>query len=126
MAILWNQHTIQIKKNNPGPRGKPDVMFFQPQLHDTIDFKISCDNDCVDVCRDMYTSEGVTIDFKISCDNDCVDVCRDMYTGVNNGVSGEFKELACLLLNDADVQMPVSVDDAVSDKLLDKIDIMNN
>ena len=105
MAILWNQHTIQIKKNNPGPRGKPDVMFFQPQLHDTIDFKISCDNDCVDVCRDMYTSEGA-----------------------NNGISEEFKELACLLLNDADVQMPVSVDDAVSlyAKLMDKIDLVDN
>ena len=105
VAILWNQHTIQIKKNNPGPRGKPDVMFFQPQLHDTIDFKISCDNDCVEVCRDMYTSEGV-----------------------NSGVSGEFKELACLLLNDADVQMPVSVDDAVSlyAKLMDTIDLMDN
>ena len=105
VAILWNQHTIQIKKNNPGPRGKPDVMFFQPQLHDTIDFKISCDNDCVDVCRDMYTSEGT-----------------------NNGISEEFKELACLLLNDADVQMPVSVDDAVSlyAKLMDKIDLVDN
>ena len=22
VAILWNQHTIQIKKNNPGPRGR--------------------------------------------------------------------------------------------------------
>ena len=105
VAILWNQHTIQIKKNNPGPRGKPDVMFFQPQLHDTIDFKISCDNDCVDVCRDMYTSEGA-----------------------NNGISEEFKELACLLLNDADVQMPVSMGEAVSlyAKLMDKIDLLDN
>ena len=80
-------------------------MFFQSQLHDTIDFKISRDNNCVDVCRDMYTSEGV-----------------------NSGVSGEFKELACLLLNDADVQMPVSVDDAVSlyAKLTDTIYLMDN
>ena len=104
-VLLWNQHTIQIKKNNPGPRGKSDVMFFQPQLHDTIDFKISCDNDCVDVCRVMYTPEGV-----------------------NSGGCGEFKELACSLLNDADVHMPVSVDDAVSlyAKLMDKIDLMDN
>ena len=59
-----------------------------------------------------------------------MEVCRDMYTseGVNSGVSGEFNELACLLLNDADVQMPVSVDDAVSlyAKLMDTIDLMDN
>ena len=102
MAILWNQPTIQIKKNNRGPRGRTSCSFSHSYMTLST-LRYQCDNDCVDVFG--YTSEGV-----------------------NSGVSGEFKELACLLLNDADVQMPVSVDDAVSlyATLMDKRYLMDN
>ena len=37
VAIEWNQHTLQVKRNSQAPRGKPDVMFFTPALYDTND-----------------------------------------------------------------------------------------
>ena len=54
--------------------------------------------------------------------------CTYTSEGVNSGVCGEFEELACLVLTDADVHMPVSVADAVSlyAKLMDTIDLMDN
>ena len=31
----WNRHLIETKKNAEGPRGKPDIMYFNPELYDT-------------------------------------------------------------------------------------------
>ncbi len=38
IAIEWNQHLIETKKNAEGPRGKPDIMYFNPQLYDAYSY----------------------------------------------------------------------------------------
>jgi len=105
VAVLWNQHTIQMKKNNEGPRGKPDVMFFVPQLYDTRDHSLPCDNDLVEHCFETYGMDRPV-----------------------HGCSEEFNELLRLLLQEEQVQPPTSVDEAVGfyAKLLDEIDRLDN
>ena len=39
-AAEWNTHLIQSKKGMEGPRGRPDIMYFQPQVYDTESFGI--------------------------------------------------------------------------------------
>ncbi|XP_064630795.1 uncharacterized protein LOC135489386 [Lineus longissimus] len=43
VAIEWNRHTLQVKRNCQSPRGKPDVMYFTPELYNTRDLKIGVD-----------------------------------------------------------------------------------
>ena len=33
VAIEWNQHTIQARKASEGPKGKPNIMYFTPELY---------------------------------------------------------------------------------------------
>ena len=35
LAVEWNQHLIEAKQKDEGPRGKPDVLFFTPQRYNT-------------------------------------------------------------------------------------------
>ena len=50
VAIEWNRHTLQVKRNCQSPRGKPDVLFFTPQLSDTRDYKVEIRRDDVERC----------------------------------------------------------------------------
>ena len=34
----WNLHSIATKKNSECEKGKPDVMFFMPQMHGTVSY----------------------------------------------------------------------------------------
>ena len=33
VVIEWNQHTIQARKASEGPKGKPNIMYFTPELY---------------------------------------------------------------------------------------------
>ena len=43
----WNQHLIETKKNAESPRGKPNIMFFHPQIHDTQSYGFEFRNEGV-------------------------------------------------------------------------------
>ena len=42
MAMEWNRHLIETKKNAEAPRGKPDIMYFNPQLYMTESCGVEC------------------------------------------------------------------------------------
>ena len=46
-AMEWNQHLIETKKNAESPRGKPNIMFFHPQIHDTQSYGFEFRNEGV-------------------------------------------------------------------------------
>jgi hypothetical protein len=44
IAQNWNTHAIRPQKNNELNYGKPDVMFYLPELFDSQDFGTDVDN----------------------------------------------------------------------------------
>ena len=54
VAIQWNQHRIQVKKNSDNRGGRPDVMFFIPDAYNVEDYKVSCDSTDIQICRNIY------------------------------------------------------------------------
>lgn len=85
IAHKWNIHEIRPQHNAELKYGKPDVMYFLPEVFDTHEY-------------------GVVVD---KCDVTC---CKEMYS-VPKGENEDFKELAQLLKND--LQMPHDTDAAL-------------
>lgn len=54
VVIQWNQHTMQVKKNNESPGGKPDILFFVPDSCGTRDYIVNCDQNDILYCQQAY------------------------------------------------------------------------
>ena len=75
IAKHWNLHKIRPCANTESVPGRPDVLFFLPQLPDTVDHKIAVSDDELSIAEEC-----------------CCDSIPE------NGCSREFQELACLIL----------------------------
>ncbi|XP_071797832.1 uncharacterized protein [Asterias amurensis] len=81
-ARLWNEHHIRYCKNSEGPHGKPDTMFFLPQLYGTHEYKHEvsladirdvneefctpvsehgCSEEFLQIVEEIMTEEGYTL-----------------------------------------------------------------
>ena len=56
---LWNTHNIQRQKRCEVEGGKPDVMFFTPEIYGTQSYLKEVDIDDVKACKEMYTENCV-------------------------------------------------------------------
>lgn len=86
IAQHWNLHTIRPQTNNELTQGKPDCLFFIPELYKSRDYGTKIDNADVQVCLQLYSTDRY--------------VC-----------SPEFKELVYLLK--PDLQLPFSAEDGL-------------
>lgn len=86
IAIEWNSHGTRKQKNVECPSGKPDVLYFSPQLYTSRDYGHQVDSRDVSICIDNYGSKRT--------------VC-----------SPEFTELINVLL--PGLQAPVNVTDSL-------------
>ena len=77
VAELWNKHIISPSKfgNNSGPRGKPDCIFFLPNLYSTENYQIS-----------IAFDELEEIDDAVMCPADVTDEFNEFATCVMEGV----------------------------------------
>ena len=50
----WNIHTIASKQNSDGPKGKPDIMYFNPDIYDTESYGTPIDVEDIEACRQQY------------------------------------------------------------------------
>lgn len=57
VATEWNLHPIRSNKNNENPHGKPDVMYFTPELYNTHDYGTQVALEDVALCKELYTKE---------------------------------------------------------------------
>ena len=58
VAKLWNTKRIELRKGEVGVvGGKPDVMFFLPEVYSTRSFLVRTDERDVRICKDMYTQQ---------------------------------------------------------------------
>ena len=61
IAQHWNSHNIRRQKRFAElPSGKPDVMFFVPELTDGYDFKTHVNSEDVNMCIHLYGQEKET------------------------------------------------------------------
>ena len=104
IAKHWNLHKIRPCANTESVPGRPDVLYFLPQLHDTVDHKI------------------VVSDDELSIAEEC---CCDSIP--ENGCSREFQELVCLIMEDEGLQYPSTPQEgaALYFTLLHKINNIN-
>ena len=52
-ARLWNLHRIRPSTNNTSPHGRPDMLYFLPEMSNTRDYKHEIDMDDIDIAREM-------------------------------------------------------------------------
>ena len=50
----WNTYTISAKRNAEGPKGKPDVMYFNPEFYHTDSYGTIADLEEIEACKEIY------------------------------------------------------------------------
>ena len=83
IAKHWNLHKIRPCPNTESLPGRPDVLYFLPELHDRVDYKVA------------VTDDELSIAEEICCDSI-----------PETGCSHEFQELANMIMEDEDIQYP--------------------
>ena len=58
VAILWNLHRIRPSTNPESPPGRPDMLYFMPEINNTRDCKTALDMDDVDVVGETLGLQG--------------------------------------------------------------------
>ena len=56
IATEWNQHRIQVKKNQEIPSGIPDVLYFFPESVHVLNYGKSVHTEDIVACSEMYTN----------------------------------------------------------------------
>ena len=90
IARHWNLHKIRLCANTESLPGRPDVLYFLPQLHDTLDFKVAVPSDKLSIAEEI-----------------CCDFIPE------TGCSAEFQELANLIMEDESLQYPTTPDEGL-------------
>ena len=91
VAQLWNLHNIRPSSNAEMPSGRPDTMYFVPEITGTQDYKVAVDLDDLDVAIEMFPLD------------------RPRY-----GCSPLFSELALMLMEDNELSPPSNVEEAMA------------
>ena len=55
VAELWNTHNIQAQKRLEAHGGKPDIMYFTPEVYNSQNYLINVDDENVNACKRLYT-----------------------------------------------------------------------
>lgn len=55
MAELWNTHNTQAQKRLEVHSGKPDIMYFTPEVYNSQNYLITVDVENVNACKRLYT-----------------------------------------------------------------------
>ena len=91
VARHWNLHKIRPSSNNESPPGRPDVLFFLPQLLNTADYKTPAPSDEIEIATEMCSTNG----------DETVQGCE------------EFLNLAELIMDDEGLNHPSTADEAL-------------
>lgn len=54
VAKLWNVKAIQVKSNSGLHGGKPDVMYFLPEVYNKTNYLVPVNQDDVTICKNLY------------------------------------------------------------------------
>ena len=100
VAQLWNLHNIRPSSTAESLSGRPDTMYFVPEITGANDYKVAVDLDDLDVAMEMFPLERP-----------------------RHGCSPLFSELAFMLMGENELSLPSDVEQAMALylKLLDLI-----
>ena len=90
VAKHWNLHKIRPSTNGDSPAGRPDVLYFLPELQETMNFCSPVPEEELELVREM-----------------CCDKTQATDT------DGCFADLASLIVEEEDLSMPDDAEDAV-------------
>ena len=54
VAELWNTHAIQSQPRHEVTGGKPDVLFFMPEIYQDRNYIIPVNREDIHICKEMY------------------------------------------------------------------------
>jgi hypothetical protein len=60
IAVHWNLHSIRKQRNSEVPNGKPDYMYFVPELFGGHNYGKIVDQNDVGACCEMYSLRRTT------------------------------------------------------------------
>ncbi|XP_028409540.1 uncharacterized protein LOC114532161 [Dendronephthya gigantea] len=89
IASHWNVHCIRPSSNAESPSGRPDTLYFLPEVNETRD----------------YTTRAFDADINVAEEMCCVQ-------NPPNGCEHEFNELATIIMSENRLQMPTTVEEA--------------
>ena len=89
VAQLWNLHNIRPSSNAEVPSGRPDTLYFVPEIAGARDYKVTVDFDDVEVAAEMFP------------------VVRPRH-----GCSPSFSELALMLMEENELSFPSNAEEA--------------
>ena len=88
-ARLWNVHRIRPSSNPESPPGRPDMLYFLPEITETQDFLVGVDLEDVELAKEVFCSR----DPRLPC-------------------SRQFKDLANIIMHEEGLTMPTCPDEA--------------
>ncbi|OWF41011.1 uncharacterized protein LOC110463046 [Mizuhopecten yessoensis] len=68
----WNEHRVRPSRNADGPFGKPDVLYYQPEVFATKDFKMTLPGNVDGIVQEYChapTANGVCDEFQVLADH---------------------------------------------------------
>ena len=71
----WNTHTISTKRNAEGPKGKPDVMYFNPEFYHTDSYGTNVDLEEIEACKQIY---GIDRQSRLPCTFQFVQIVHEI------------------------------------------------
>ena len=97
VALSWNLHRIRKNVNAESPPGKPDILYFIPEINNTRDYKSSVDLRNVDIaeqlCAERLSPSGCsTVFYELAA----IIMVQEQWHNPNNAEEG--KELFSKLL----------------------------
>lgn len=74
-AIEWNTHLIESRADAMTPKGKPDILYFQPELYNTESYGLPCPHDEITTLMNQLESDDA---IPTDHDADFVDLVNEM------------------------------------------------
>jgi len=90
-ARLWNLHRIRLSTNVESPSGRPDVLFFLPEVSNKRNFLTDVDLDELEIAEE-----------------------RCCYRTPHIGCCDEFAQLASIIMAEKDLQFPRTAEEAAT------------
>ena len=91
VAEHWNVHKIRPSLNSDCPAGRPDVLYFLPELMETLDCSTQVPDDEMEVAEQMCCEQNIY-----------------------HPAYEPFVDLAHIIMNDENLRMPEDAEEALS------------
>ena len=91
VAEHWNLHRIRPCRNSDSPAGRPDVLYFLPELEEVMDYSTPVPSDEIDLAKEICCDEVI-----------------------EQPASREFVDLVHLIMDEEDLTMPDDAEEALS------------